>query len=394
MTALCGGGTSSAKPGQEASLIYSSGLLVQVLEELALDWMVPLIPLVPLAPFVLSTFCASDPPAFSNLTTAEANALLQLDYASGNFASGLAKLPNIFANAIWNYSCECTSGSYTPPTVSQPSGTTVVVQPVAGTNAPCFTRTSFTLSYGTSISHIGQVFYSAGESPSVPTSMTLQLLQQTQSVPGSPSATMQCLWATTAGTNATLNLTVPAGWPPTYTLNIPWLGTPSSSFQVNDTWAGSGSGSGTFKMTLNAYCGDTPNQTPCCPPDAATQGYLDSILRMVTLIQRQQVPFSYILGTVHPSLTGNGQIGVQGLLGCKVMPASVPGWAGVQVGDPDTLWLDSWINWGNDDGWTAREFLRSAPYISLPPYAGQFTKLGYSLAPGLSVDITELVREA
>lgn len=158
--------------------------------------------------------------------------------------------------------------------------------------------------------------------------------------------------------------------------------------------ADGGSGSINVDASLRVYCnGDTPGtQSACCPPDTATQSYLDSIFRLVSLIQRQAAPFSYVLGADHPGLTGNGVLNVSELLGMKLTPGTLPPDVGVAVGDPDTLWLDSWINWGNADGWTAREFLRSSPHLSLPAAAGQFTRLGYSLRPGLVVDATELVR--
>jgi hypothetical protein len=120
---------------------------------------------------------------------------------------------------------------------------------------------------------------------------------------------------------------------------------------------------------------------------------LQNIADLVKLIQRQQVPFAYVQGTDHPGLTGKGEISVQGLWGVKITPSNVPPGTGVDIGDPDTLWLDSWINWGNADGWSAREFLRSSPYISTPNFAGQYTKIGYSLEPQLTVDLRELVRE-
>lgn len=401
MTALCGGGTSAAKPGQEAALIYSSGLLVQVLESLALDWLAPLIPLVPLAPFVLSTFCASDPPAVVNLTMAEANALLQTDITSSDFATGLAKLPAIFENAIWNYSCQCTSGTYTPPTVTQPSGTTVVVQPQAPANAYC--ATSCFLNNGP-----GQPPCQQSQGAGAGLVGQLNVLAPSGQIPTGVSAT----WNWVSGATPTaLQLTVkynktgassishvfnfPAGTAPISLVDT-WPDATYTGVQIDYQY---GAGSGTWMVEGHIYiwCGGVqPNgtQQPCCPPDAATQGYLDNILKMVTLIQRQQVPFSYVLGTVHSGLTGNGELSIQGLLGAKLTPTSIPGDASVDAGDPNTYWLDSWINWGNADGWTTREFLRSAPHISLPSYAGQFTKLGYSLRPGLTVDITELEREA
>jgi hypothetical protein len=143
------------------------------------------------------------------------------------------------------------------------------------------------------------------------------------------------------------------------------------------------------------YCGPPPGQASFsqCGPDARTLGLLEQIWNLVQLIQRQAAPFSYVLGTQYAGLTGRGQLPIEGCIGVKVELASIPNWAGVAVGDPDTLWLDSWINWGNSDGWLPREFLRAAPHLSFPPLPGQYDTIGWSLADGLSVTITELIRE-
>lgn len=156
------------------------------------------------------------------------------------------------------------------------------------------------------------------------------------------------------------------------------------------------SGNYEFSLEFQYFCAGTGPSTPsvpCCPPDPLLVFKLNQILGYVTLLQRQVAPFAYVPGSSHLGLTGNGTLAVQGLLGVKVTPTSLPPGVGVEAGDPDTLWLDSWITWGNADGWIEREWLRSAPYISLPNLAGQFTKLGYTIRPGMAVDIVELVRE-
>jgi hypothetical protein len=152
----------------------------------------------------------------------------------------------------------------------------------------------------------------------------------------------------------------------------------------------------TMDLEVQMFCeGQPPGSlvTPCCPPDPIISRRLDQILGLVTLLQRQVAPFAYVPGVLHSALTGHGELSVQGLLGVKVTPTTVPPGVGVDLGDPDTLWLESWINWGNPDGWHEREFLRSSPHVSLPALAGQYTKLGYTLRPGLVVDILELKRE-
>ena len=149
-------------------------------------------------------------------------------------------------------------------------------------------------------------------------------------------------------------------------------------------------------IQLEFFCGGTtagqPLQ-PCCPPDEATQNSLQALMQLVTLIQRQTAPFSYVLGTAHAGLSGNGSFSVQGLLGCKVQIDAFSSQVGLEGGDPDVVWQGGWINWGNADGVSPRQFIASSPMVSLPTAAGQFTSVHYSLPPGVVVTITELVRE-
>jgi hypothetical protein len=121
---------------------------------------------------------------------------------------------------------------------------------------------------------------------------------------------------------------------------------------------------------------------------------VQQILSLVTLFQRQAVPFAYIEGATHSSLTGTGSLTVQGLLGVKVQSHSIPSDAGRDPGTPENVWLDSWINWGNADGFTPRELISTDSHLSIPAAAGQFTTIGYTLRPGLTIDVVELKREA
>jgi hypothetical protein len=114
---------------------------------------------------------------------------------------------------------------------------------------------------------------------------------------------------------------------------------------------------------------------------------------MVTLIQRQQVPFGYIQSTAHTGLSGDGHIDVSGLIGCLVEVTDQGTNTGQQLGDPDVLWNAGWINWGNADASSPRSFIDCTPMLSLPAAAGQYTRIGYSLPTGIVITITELERE-
>lgn len=393
MTALCNGGNSGPKLGVEAGVAYSSAKAAQLLETYGAAWAMEAIPFLVLPTLLVNAFCQADPPGVPNFTTAEANALLQLNFTA-DFFSGLPKLGQLIQYLAWYDLCQCTSGSLVPmgAAAPPPNGTYVVHNPVplpAAHCGPIFQISSQENGSGNAAYGSAPLVYSGGE-----TSASIFV-----SIGASPAPTSTATVTVVAGyadgtseTLVTINYTgaqVSQTFPVALKLGL-------TGFV--DNWIGlGGSGNVGWFVKITTFCNGQPpvgTVTPCCPPDQVTQAQLNAILKLTTLIQRQIAPFGYVASTVHGNLQGNGELTVQGLLGVKVLPTSSLANYGHDGGDPDTLWLDSWINWGNADGWTAREFLRVSPHLSLPPAAGQFTKLGYSLAPGLTVSVTELVREA
>jgi len=113
---------------------------------------------------------------------------------------------------------------------------------------------------------------------------------------------------------------------------------------------------------------------------------------LVTLIQRQGVPFGYLRGQVHAGLTGEGEIAVADILGLEIASTTVPGWLGLIVGDPDEVITLGRISLGVTGAWQSRhDVLHQVE--SLLPISGAITRVGYTFAPGVTATITELVRE-
>jgi len=111
-----------------------------------------------------------------------------------------------------------------------------------------------------------------------------------------------------------------------------------------------------------------------------------------TLVQRQGVPFGYIVSTAHTGLTGNGELVVADLIGILVQATDVPGWVGLEVGTPDELWVIGRISFGTADGYGPKVIVSHNPEI-LMPIDGAITRIGYSLTAGVVANIVELVRE-
>lgn len=392
MTALCpGGGASSANTGAAAIVDYSSGLLAAIFAAYDLTWLIPIIPLVGLAPLTLSTFCATDPPTVPTFTSAETNAMIQLQFGS-DFDSGISKMKDLALNAIWHDVCHCNTGVATPlapPT--PPAGTPITQFPVAPTSTPCAAIGPIVHGFtgGNGTFNRGDLSWPGGMAPSY------GRLTVKNTVTAGVGWTMQTQPRWGSGTGQ-VDLPIQRTAPNTTSVGVyPFVSGPvSTSFAVTTIGVG-GTGSADESLTWEVFCnGATPGQqSPCCPPDPATQSYLDHILSMVTLIQRQIVPFAYVPGTVHAGLSGAGVLSVNGLLGAKIVITTDPSSLGVEGTSPAELFGRGFITWGTPDGYPQSERLQRTSQISLPLRCSAFTDLAYDLHPGVVVTITELVRE-
>ncbi len=120
---------------------------------------------------------------------------------------------------------------------------------------------------------------------------------------------------------------------------------------------------------------------------------LDWIRRDVTLIQRQGVPFGYLLGAAHSGLIGSGTIAVAGILGVSVALTTVPATWGSTSDVPRRLvpkvgsLVLATAN-GNED----EQQLHYDQELVLGISAA-VTSIKYSLRPGIVATITPLVRE-
>lgn len=398
MTALCGGGTSGPIPGVAAVVDYSSGLIASILASRGLSWLIPVIPLAGLPPLILSSFCGSDPPAVPTFTSAETNAVLQLQFGA-DFDSGVAKLKDMLLYNIWWDACHCTSGTpITYPTITPPAGTPIFQPPVAPVAAPCMTQVhNLTAPLPINRSTIASLDTWLGL---VPTVIRLKASTKTTAGAGRP---VRVDWniLNQAQTSTLATYFVALGVNQTFQADVPvpsggmWMQVFYNDDVTGGSGAGTGSGTTLLSATWEAYCGQVPGSLDkaCCPPDQATQSYLDLILQTVTLIQRQAVPFAYVPGTAHAGLSGAGTIDISGLIGAKVAVTTIPTALG-RVGSTPTEYFDmGFLTFGTPDGYPQSYKLERESQVMLPARCGAFTVLAYDLHPGVVVTITELVRE-
>jgi hypothetical protein len=398
MTARCLGATSSNRPEFGRFIYMAPAQVGALLNNIPTPWAVYFAGTIGSITYDLSTFCSTDPPDDPGMGLTDWVALMNPGTLEASITAQ-SKFRQWLGHYLWDHFCKCDDGTtptpYTPPTA--PTGLPPINDPGTAPTYPTGTACqTFTHS---GVAHNGDANTVLGKYPlNGATYATIDFSSPTTHTTSGQFG-FDLRWYNAAGTllSGTLFGGVSTSGDFTHVVGA----APSGATQFDFVYGPSGAlvpSPLTWTAITNLYCGTTPDApagpvpTPC-PADPFVQIALDQILALVTLIQRQNVPFAYIFGADHGGLSGSGHIDVQGLLGCKVTLDSIGGGTGTELADPDEVFEAGWITWGNADGSTKREWISHSPFVSLPAAAGQYTRIGYTLRAGVSATITELVRE-
>jgi hypothetical protein len=421
VTAICGGASSAAKQGFAQTIFIAPAVIGAALNNIPTPQAMLIAGAVGALTFEMSQFCTNDPPALPTITADDVFALLNPINVVG-FISARQKFEDLIRNYLWPQLCDCASG----PQPSVPSAPTAVTNfdatpPVTGavTTVGCadieraVDLSQLTVNHPTpghtgDIIDLGHLLGLVAGPQQTSATYTLPLLTfylpggvtqyqiivtSLANAPGVANSDLSLTFFNSGGTILGGNSYNVPNNGVTQTSAITNLPTGASYFRWE--WSGTPHAPPNIDFTIRFFCNNQTTGTvtqPCCPPDPTMQAAINQILGYVTLIQRQAAPFAYIAGASH-SISGSGELSVQGLLGAKVVLGALPGSVGVESGDPAELWEVGWINWGNPDGFSARSWINCSPFISLPAVAGQYTRIGYSLKPGVTATLTELIRE-
>jgi hypothetical protein len=401
---ICPGGLTQPKAGIAPFVNYASsaaGLLSTIPKLAKLG---PLAYALSAVSIATTQLCASEPPAMPTFTQDEINAVLNNNFFSPDYKAGLEKLRDMVTILAWYDLCECQSGGAvtlpTPPT--QPDLPAAPPTNISASQGICKTVNGGTANWTPSSSGVVNADvtgfgFSLTNPPVIfnPISATFTITTAPHTG-GSGNGTFWQLHAFTIGAGTTKTL---SSWTmlPTDTHvqtvefdpNFPIIGL--SGDLLTFTTPGED-----VTISYQTICRSGPSlgASDCCPPDPILAAKIDNIQALVTLLQRQLAPFSYIMGATHVGLTGAGVLDVQGLLGAKIEITTDPTTLGIEGSSPTELFDRGWITWGTPDGYPQSERLQHNPQLSLPARASAFTELAYDLHPGVEVTITEIVREA
>lgn len=391
MTVLCGPAGSRPQAGVQRFVLVGSAAIALALDRAAAGWLRNLIPLLSLPAYETPQLCESDPPGFQPMTAEEVLLATTIGIPIGDVPAARKKLVDNLHTWAWYALCECVSGA----TPSAPAVTIVAPNPLplpeVGTppGSPCHTGVGFTSNIppGNSFQFATLAAF-RGEMVPYP-SLAYATFSLSAAVPTGPNCRFELDIFAPAGTlAASVQRTLSPGQSGTLSLAVP----PGTELIDLSVFADSGTGVNAVTGQVFSYCGGQLPSTSGCAPDPILYAQIERILELVTLIQRQAVPFAYVPGTRHTGLVGSGQLAVSGLIGLSVIVTTLPPWLGNIAGDPPELFDVGFVTLGTGDGWTKSVRLEHSPHLIFPITAA-VTEVGYTLSPGVVVDVLELVRE-
>lgn len=417
MTVLCGGAASGPKPGVAETIIFTAGALASLLNNKGGAWAMVAAPLLGVLTYQAEALCEADPPADPNLTSEDYLALLKLtDWPAVQTA--LAKLGDLAKIAIWYEMCECktiTTPAFPPGLLLPPAGATV--QPV-GPAAPCYTATRlYDIQHGSN--RDSSKFFVDLFPPIAPS----QLIAYPDRWDGSARFIPRpANWKKARISAYTLSPGHPSQL--VHGFLLPWemkndafgpFGSFNHFLEVArrddmDDWSDTNVGpiwslDPTFpymslqafkdptdaglelmvQVTLEAWCEDTGTLPSPCGADPAVLALLQQILQLLTVVQRNGVPFAYAPHSEHAGLTGNGEVTVSETIAATITLTTLPVGYGMAEGHPDVVFDAGYIAFGNAEGFGPPQRIRTSPmFVRVPT---DTTRIGYSLGPGIVATI-------
>jgi hypothetical protein len=395
VTSVCSGGVSSQRKTGVPSRIYADPAFVVSALPSQLGWLAPFVPYLPPIYFDVDAFCASEPPGTPTLVEATIAAVLAGGEAGATFVAAQL-IWEVIQNQLWYQWCQCSSGTQpTAPTGQSAPTNLPAVNPPAQLPPAASVACDFSQSSNiTWAPNNGALRTSGTLTTKNPTSYKVTVVQSVATAPGpaityllesvgpGPSHTiLDSHTYVTANTVTDVHIfTVPVG----------------TEFIRLTKNANGTAGLTLSQDTLEVFCNGNPPGgvvAPCCPPDPNLTGMMTQILQYVTLLQRQLVPLAYVTKTQHTGLSGAGTFDIQGLLGVLINVTSLPASYGRAGTSPTEYFELGFVTFGTDDGYPSAFKVERSDQLLLPARCSAFTNIAYDLSPGVTVTITELVRE-
>lgn len=418
MTLICGGGTSSGKPGAAANIVFDAGLIAAGLEAIS-PWLTPFVALIESFTYEIVSQCSTDPPAMPVFDATDITNLIG-GILNPNLFTTLNKVHDALLNYAWYQYCKCD----TPPTPAQPPALPAPVGYSFQTPAnsqPCFNGS------------IGGLYPQLANTAlwSDYTDVTQQVLPVTAArqtivdghgsyqiygIPKGPQqiafeivfphfancSTISCgsvgfrMWDATptlifdggfgcsgSGLSRQCVINEPAGHPTAAYWNA------SVAFLIG---SGCTNCNTPVQLTTQVFCGaDAGSIQTCCPPDPSIMTGIQNILSSLEFLisATPSPPHGYVAGTVHSNLSNTGNFALIGPASAvRVHFNTFPSGTAVKPGTPDFYWDAGFITpFGDVYPMRSSRIVFQDQIITIPTVT---TNIGYTLLHGTNIDVTEL----
>jgi len=397
MTVVCGPGNSHRITGAPASVFFSVAGLIGFFGDIPYLWLAAIAAYLGSLAYDVDQICSTDPPDEPTIVTSDWFFLIGQGGDRTQHLASVAKFDQLIRHWLWYQNCECIAGTTADPAAPQSQPTDWPTPDPNGRGlaaAPCLTFGPESRGVASSG---GFAVGAAAFAPLTVTAITADVENAITSGAGATAQIrfeyqLQASGGTTVGPRYDFALTPTSA---KHTVTIPYIpGYTHLELYINGT---AGTGFSLATVTFYFWCnGDDPSgggQLECCSdPHLSVQ--VQEILDLVTLLQRYVAPFALIDGE-HHVVFDQGEFDVGRVVGIRVESgSSLPSSIGVLDGHPDELFDFGKISWGDADGFAHSERITTLPFESTPFQASRFTRVGFSLAPGVTVDMVELQAEA
>jgi len=398
MTALCSGGPSQPKTGQNPFVILAADRLVNFVSTGGMAWLEFWAAAMGSVSFHLPDFCAVDPPALPNIDAPRIASWVLPPDGAVKLREDMAALVGHF---FWFTACECVAGPQpTPPSpVANPPGYDLNPPRVAPPVGPaqCDSKAWFQT---VTLDSTGSLTVPMFNTVPLVDGITSLLVEWYGGFPGGGTYPISYTLLfqsnnraailgsyTYAQTHAWLNTQ-----PQYFTTSVP-PGTKVVDLQVVST--GSANQSVGLNHTLSFSCGTGPPgepTLPCCPPDPVMQQLLFQIYATVQQILAdlagEKQP--YVDSTVHQSLINSGSIPISPKSkAIRVDVITRPSNQPVNPGDPNYFFDLGFITpFALGTPLRGQRLLYDHQIYEYPTYTDQ---VGYTLPAGVTINLVELV---
>lgn len=417
MTVRCpGNGASMARPGVPQNVAFDMGLITAGLELIS-PWLTPFTALVDSFMYQAVNQCTSDPPAMPVFDASDVTNLIG-GVLNPNLDVTLTKVNNALLNYAWSKFCICSDGTDPgpPATLAPPAG---AANPAIKQSTPCFQGSwQGTIPQNSTNPVISSLMDATQALVPVDgtTATAVDATSSAYTVYGIATGTTSVVFQFQQG--ATQNACDPANGPYLVLQQLDAnrsvlsndnlldprdlkTGTVTVSVRANArywhiySWltaaGGCGPSTGTTNYNSQAFCnGQQPNQlTSCCPPDPAIMLGIQNILQRLA---NQTVTDTLTRGTTHSNLSGSGTVTL--VAECAAVEVNVRAQPPLVVnpGSPDYYFsmgfITSYAVGSPLKGW---RLVYTSQIFPLQTYADQ---MGYTLPPGVIVDLVEMLPAA